>query len=114
MKGEEAVYEVTRKICDETLMPVFGEKLPKLDTEGRIRDRIFAWAIRHGMNVEIEEDDEKYVFHIPCDTGGHLVAKAESGRTRQPYTWSCGESGGQCPECGGKRNRHILPYRKAN
>jgi hypothetical protein len=19
----------------------------------------------------------------------------------------------QCPECGGKRNRHILPYRKA-
>jgi len=21
---------------------------------------------------------------------------------------------GQCPECGGKRNRHILPYKKAN
>ncbi len=23
-------------------------------------------------------------------------------------------SGGQCPRSGGKRNRHILPYRKAN
>ena len=26
--GEEAVYEVTRNICQKTLMPVFGEKFP--------------------------------------------------------------------------------------
>jgi len=25
-----------------------------------------------------------------------------------------GDLMGQCPECGGKRNRHILPYKKAN
>lgn len=91
--GEEAVYEVTRQICQKTLMPVFGEKFPKLDTEGRLKDRVFAWAVRHGMNVDIEEDEEKFVFRIPCDTGGHLTAKAESGRTRQAYPWSCGESG---------------------
>jgi len=91
--GEEAVYEVTRQICQKTLMPVFGEKFPKLDTEGRLKDRVFAWAVRHGINVDIEEDEEKFVFRIPCDTGGHLTAKAESGRTRQAYPWSCGESG---------------------
>jgi hypothetical protein len=91
--GETAVYELTRQICQDTLMPVFGAKLPKLDAEGRIRDRISAWALRHGMPVEIEEDDEKYVFHIPCDTGGHLTAKADSGRTTKAYPWSCQQSG---------------------
>ena len=91
--GEEAVFEVTRHICQKTLMPVFGEKFPKLDTEGRIKDRIFAWSIRHGVNVEIKEDEEKYVFYIPCDTGGHLTAKTDSGRTSQAYPWSCSESG---------------------
>jgi hypothetical protein len=29
-----------------------------------------------------------------------------------PQSYS--EESGPCPECGGKRNRHVLPYRKAN
>ncbi len=91
--GEEAVYEITREICQKTLMPVFGEKFPKLDTEGRLQNRAFAWAIRHGVNFDIEEDEEKYTFRIPCDTGGYLAAKEGSGRTTQAYPWSCQESG---------------------
>ena len=89
--GEEAVYEVTRNICNKTLMPLFGEKLPKLDTEGRIKDRINAWAVRHGVSIDIVEDEEKYIFKIPCDTGGCLAAKPESGRTSKAYDWSSGE-----------------------
>jgi hypothetical protein len=91
--GEQAVYEVTRQICQKTLMPVFGEKFPGLDTEGRLKDRAFAWTVRHGMNVDIEEDEEKFVFRIPCDTGGHLAAKEGSARTTREYPWSCGERG---------------------
>jgi hypothetical protein len=91
--GEEAVYEVTRQICQQTLVPLFGEKLSKLDTEGRLKDRAFAWTVRHGMNVDIEEDEEKFIFRLPCDTGGYLAAKEGSGRTSQAYPWSCGESG---------------------
>jgi hypothetical protein len=91
--GEEAVYEVTRKICNETLMPLFGEKLPRLDTESRIKDRINAWAVRHGVNIDIDEDEDKYIFKIPCDTGGYLTAKPESGRTSRAYNWSSGEVG---------------------
>ena len=30
------------------------------------------------------------------------------------YVIGDGKEFWQCPECGGKRNRHILPYRKAN
>ncbi len=91
--GEEAVLEVTRNICQNTLMAVFGEKFPKLDTDGRIKDRVYAWAVRHGVNFDIEEDEEKFIFRIPCDTGGRLTAKPESGRTSRGYPWSCGESG---------------------
>jgi len=99
--GEEAVYEVTRKICSETLMPLFGEKLPRLNTEGRIKDRINAWAVRHGINIEIEEDEEKFILRIPCDTGGYLMAKPVSGRTSKAYDWSSGEAavGYYCLHC---------------
>lgn len=90
--GEEAVDELMREICSRTLMPLFARKFPRLTTEERIKDRVYAWAVRHGVNFEIEEDDEKFIFKIPCDTGGYLAAKEGSGRTKKPYAWSSGES----------------------
>ena len=91
--GEEAIHETMRKICNARMMPLFGQKFPRLTTEERIRDRAFAWAIRHGISFEIEEDDEKFICKIPCDTGGLLAAKPTSGRTKKAYPWSGGEKG---------------------
>jgi len=73
--GEEAIHETMRKICNAKMMPLFGQKFPRLTTEERVRDRAFAWAVRHGVTIGIEEDEEKFVFKLPCDTGGYLAAK---------------------------------------
>ncbi len=99
--GEEAVHQTMRNICNENMMPLFGQKFPRLTTEERIRDRAYAWAVRHGVSIDIEEDDEKFIFKLPCDTGGVLAAKPESGRTKQAYPWSSGEKdvGYYCAHC---------------
>jgi hypothetical protein len=89
--GEEAIHETMRKICNARMMPLFGQKFPRLTTEERIKDRSFAWAVRHGVNFEVEEDEEKFVFQLPCDTGGYLAAKPASGRTKKAYPWTSGE-----------------------
>jgi len=42
------------------------------------------------------------------------TAKIKSTVSSTPLISAIKRKLGQCPECGGKRNRHILPYKKAN
>jgi len=40
--------------------------------------------------------------------------RPQLGLAQRELALECARLKGQCPECGGKRNRHILPYKKAN
>jgi len=89
--GEEAVYDVLRKIAEHTIWTHFGQEFPRLSAEDRIRRRAYIWTLSHGVGIDIEEDEEKFIIKIACDTGGVIVGKKECGRVKEPHPWSCGE-----------------------
>jgi hypothetical protein len=99
--GEEAVHEVLRKIAEETIWVHFGKEFPRWSAEERIRRRAWAWTRSHGVGIDIEEDDEKFIVRIPCDTGGVILGKKECGRVKEPHPWSAGERdiGYYCTHC---------------
>jgi len=59
--------------------------------------------------VEVVFTLAKNTYPVPLD----MVVNNFRESSGKFFEWSSPKSG-QCPECGGKRNRHILPYRKAN
>ena len=89
--GEEAVHEVLRKIADHTIWAHIGPEFPRMNAEDRIRRRADVFTSTRGLNLDIQEDEEKFIIRIPCDTGGALLAKKECGKIKEAHSWSCGE-----------------------
>ena len=80
--------EVLREAYEETFTPVlkpFMERLINQDLDRATIQGIAAALRGHlGAYLKIEEDDEKFTFHMPCPTGGGLV---KEGRYDPPYNF---------------------------
>ncbi|MBU2643871.1 hypothetical protein KKI24_04130 [bacterium] len=82
--GDETLEEAYR----ETFTPVLKPLMSRLLEQGPSRETIegIASALRGhlGAYAKIEEDQEKFTFHMPCPSGGALVTE---GRYDPPYSF---------------------------
>lgn len=93
--GDEAVHETSQMFYERFIRPVREVAAVNMTPEERVRMRARGWAVGHCMtkNFEIEEDDQKFTFKIPCNTGCVLRATGRFGKTKGAYPWTRGESG---------------------
>lgn len=91
--GEEAVHRAMRQFYVRDVKPFLGSDMGDLDAVEKLKRRAHAWTEGHGVPIEIEEDEEKYILHIPCDTGGRIVGRGGFGKTKTAYPWSGGKKG---------------------
>ena len=78
--------EVLEQAYVETFTPILKPLMERLMEQGLTRSAIegIAAALRGhlGAYLKVEEDDEKFTFHMPCPTGGSLV---KEGRYDPPF-----------------------------
>lgn len=88
--GEEAIYPVIVAMHTGRKRVWSGFESEKFSTDAETRARVLAkiLTMAHGINPGIKEDEEKYIFTVPCDTGGRLVTKEHFGKTKKAYPWS--------------------------
>lgn len=91
--GEEAVHQAMRKFCARDVRPFIGPDTGDLTAIEKLGRRVQLWTEGHGVPVDVEEDREKYILRIPCDTGGRIVNRGKFGKTKRPYPWSGGQKG---------------------
>lgn len=91
--GEEAVCDAQKAWYSRELKPFIGAEAGEKDAEKRMRNRAYIWTGLHDVDIQVEEDDEKFTLKFPCDTGGMLVGKKTCGRIRGKYYWSNHEEG---------------------
>ena len=90
--GEEALYEIHRENGERALWPRLGWIFDPISIEEKVRKRSRTWTHFHMTNLEaIEEDDEKFIFKIKCDSGGSIRMWPQYGKTKEPHPWSHGE-----------------------
>jgi len=74
--GDEVLEEALRESCNMWFKP-FWQQCERCDEEGDLRRKAetMARGLRgHLMPLEIEEDEEKFVFQMqPCGSGGRLI-----------------------------------------
>lgn len=90
--GDEAVYETQVMCWNKFVKPFLGTDAVKWSPEEKLRKRCHVWAFAHAMtkNLEVEEDEEKFILRIPCNTGGWLKTRGGYGVTKKAYPWSRG------------------------
>jgi hypothetical protein len=92
--GEDALYEIHRENGERALWPRFDWLYEDLPDDEKVRRRAWTWTNFHMSNIEsIEEDDEKFTFHLKCDSGGSIRMWPEYGKTKEAHPWSYGEEG---------------------
>lgn len=89
--GEEAVHETHQLFDRRFVRPLFPGITE--DPEKRLRTRAYVWTSSHGTDVDIEEDDEKFVLRFRCPSGGNLRASGQFGKTQKAHPWSHGQQG---------------------
>jgi len=74
--GDEALEEALRE-SSAAVQGGFAQEWMRLEEQGDYRGKVELMASylrMHLMPIEIEEDDEKFVFEMhPCGSGGHLI-----------------------------------------
>lgn len=90
--GEDAIEEVVRTWARETVWPIFGKDTADMSAEEKVRRRAKVCTTLHGVEVNIEEDAEKFTLRFNCSSGG-VAVKEESRRLKQAHAWACGEQG---------------------
>ncbi len=71
--GDEALYESLSESCGSWISPLL--ELYEQTPDPKRRAKMLAAGLRgHLQPVEIEEDDEKFIFRMtPCGSGGRLI-----------------------------------------
>ena len=88
--GEAAIGEVQAHFNELTVRNLFPS--PDDPAEKKLERRLQVWTMYHNVDVEVEEDAEKYTLTYYCPTGGMLRASGkEYGRTKEPHVWSQGK-----------------------
>lgn len=91
--GEEAVREAMEAWYTREIKPFIGAEAGEKDAARRMRNRAYIWTGLHDVDIQVEEDDEKFTLKFPCDTGGMLVGKSTCGRTKGEHRWSNRQKG---------------------
>jgi len=91
--GEESVNEALRMVFNKDLKPFLGAELGEPDAEKRMRRRAYIWTGIHNVDINIEEDEEKFTISWRCDTGGRIVTKKGFGKTSRAYPWANSQPG---------------------
>lgn len=89
--GEEAIFKAHKKLDDLAVRRNFASQNEA--PEVRVRKRAYVWNSIHGIDVNIEEDEEKFIFRFACSSGGSLRASGQCGKTRQAHPWSYDQTG---------------------
>lgn len=88
--GEEAIGDVQALFSQQRLRKLFPR--PDEPVEEKLKRRLQAWRTNHNVDIEVEEDSEKYTLTYYCPTGGMLRASGTPyGRTKEPHSWSQGK-----------------------
>jgi len=88
--GEAAIGDVQALFNQLTVRNLFPS--PDEPAEKKLERRLQVWTMYHNVDVEVEEDAEKYTLTYYCPTGGMLRASGkEYGRTKEPHVWSQGK-----------------------
>ena len=85
--GEDAVLEATKKFVTEYVWDFFGKEFQSLSPEGRLRRRARVCTAAHGVDISVEEDEQKYVLTFLCSTGGVIAKNNASGRIKGRHHW---------------------------
>jgi len=88
--GEESVYQVTKTFHERSLKHLRRGLLegPRAGAEERLRALADVLTLSHGIDIGIEEDQEKFIIKMPCDTGGKIITRGQHGKTMKAYPWS--------------------------
>ena len=88
--NEESVYQVLRTFYNRYLRHLRKEVPGKSqsDAEERLKALVDILTMSHGVDIDIEEDQEKFSIKVPCDTGGRIIARGQYGKTSKGYPWS--------------------------
>ncbi len=88
--GEDSVYQVLRIFYERHLRHLRKGAIEGFDAgaEERLKALADILTMSHGVDLDIEEDKEKFIIKVPCDTGGRLIARGQYGGTSQEYPWS--------------------------
>lgn len=88
--GEESVYQVLRAFHERHL-----KHLRKEVDEGsgagaveRLKALADILTMSHCVDIDVEEDQEKFIIKFFCDTGGRLISRGQYGGTSKEYPWS--------------------------
>jgi len=95
-EGEEAVYQMVkahdarfrRRLWRGVSVDAFNA-----EAEQRLETLCDILTVAHGLEVNVSEDEEKFVLSFPCDTGARLIARGDCGKTERGHPWSHGEEG---------------------
>lgn len=91
--GEEAVCDAMKAWYTQELRPFIGAEAGEADAAERTRNRAYIWTGLHNVDIQVEEDHEKFTLRFPCDTGGVLAAKDCSGKMKSKFYWANREKG---------------------
>jgi len=94
--GEDVVYEMMKAQNDRTRKYLWkGVSVEKFHSEAeeRLKTLCDILTAAHGLNIEITEDEEKFIIKFPCDTGAKLIARGDYGKTKWKHPWSHNEEG---------------------
>lgn len=80
--GDEALKEAYEYSFTPAIQPVMKRLLRQGVTRATIEGIAAALRGHFGAYLEIEEEDEKFIFHMACPTGGSLVRE---GRYEPPF-----------------------------
>ena len=93
-EGEEEIYKIQRANSLRVVIPSPAMKdFAGLNADDKLKKRVGHWTELHGVPADIEEDSEKYIIRVNCNTGSDLVNRGNYGKTKRPYTWSASQKG---------------------
>jgi len=86
--GDEGVIEAQLRFDKELVRPYLvpeGVDPAKWSAEDKVRARARGWMFQHLMtkNMQIDEDEEKFTFRIPCNTAGPLKMTGKYAKTKE-------------------------------
>lgn len=80
--GDEALKDAYEDSFTPAIKPVMERLLKQGVTRATVEGIAAALRGHFGAYLKIEEDDEKFIFHMACPTGGSLV---KEGRYEPPF-----------------------------